>query len=237
MTQQAFADVIEKHLKDNPSEGQPDTVSRGAVGNWEGGKPVGLRNLRAISERFNVSFDWLANNRGETPAIIAGGGQELLSPPPMLPGVRHAEMVELPFPASRPMIDIQGVAMGSIVHQFEGLIIEAQVIDRIPCPPHLMGVKGIYGIYVEGESMSPMHNPGEPRIVHPGRPVLPGDSVVVQTRHWNEDPGQGYIKLFRRRKGESILLEQLNPKITLEIPVKYVVSIHHVLTMSEVLGL
>lgn len=236
MTQEAFASAIETQLRNNPADGQLETVSRGAVANWERGKPIGLRNLRAISARFNVSFDWLANHVGDTPAMLAGTSDDPKPPTPV--EFIKTEMAQgAPTLGPRPMIDIQGVAMGSIVHEFEGMIIEAAVIDRIPCPPHLAGVTGLYGIYVDGESMAPMHNPGEPRIVHPGRPVKPGDTVVVQTRRWDDDPGQGYIKIFRRRKGDSIVLEQINPKITIEIPVKHIKSIHHVLTMSEVLGL
>lgn len=237
MTQQGFAAAVEAQLKEHPVEGQPDTVSRGAVGNWEGDKPIGLRNLRAISQRFNVSFDWLANGTGALPVIIENQSTTQASATAPPSQFRAAQIERLPAPGARPTIDFLGSAMGSIVHEFEGVVLEGGIVDRIPCPPHLVGANGLYGIYVEGESMMPMHNPGEPRIVHPGRPIMPGDTVIVQTRRWDDDPGQGYIKIFRRRKADMIVLEQLNPRITLEIPVKYVVSIHHVLTMSEVLGL
>lgn len=42
-------------------------VTRGAVGNWELGKEIGLDNMAAISERANVSLDWLAYNKGGMP--------------------------------------------------------------------------------------------------------------------------------------------------------------------------
>lgn len=45
------------------------TLTRGAVGNWELGKDVGLDNLKAISELAHVSIDWLAYNAGERPTI------------------------------------------------------------------------------------------------------------------------------------------------------------------------
>jgi phage repressor protein C with HTH and peptisase S24 domain len=238
MTQQAFADAITAHLKRNPVGDQPDAVSRGAVGNWEGGKPVGLRNLRAIAELWDVSIDWLSHAKGEPPAL-------LLTQQPKRRAVygsrRTTPDLEPSFaiaPPRRKMLEFRGVAQGSLINEFEGMvIIHDQVIDRVPMPPHLEDVEGIYGIYVRGDSMDPMHKQGEPRIVHPGRPVRPDDSVVVQTRRWEDDPGQAYIKLFRRFKGDSVVLEQLNPPAVLEIPNKYVSSMHHVLTMSEVLGL
>lgn len=42
-------------------------VTRGAVGNWELGKEIGLDNLATISERAGVSLDWLAYNKGPMP--------------------------------------------------------------------------------------------------------------------------------------------------------------------------
>ncbi len=42
-------------------------VQRGAVGNWELGKGIKTKNLTLISDRFNVSMDWLANRTGEPP--------------------------------------------------------------------------------------------------------------------------------------------------------------------------
>lgn len=240
MSQQAFADALTEHFRANTIEGEPhDRVSRGAVGNWELDKPIGIKNLRAICERWNISFDWLTSGKGLSPELLGG------APAPAKPSQGQFMEAELDrsapqhnrYEGARPTIEIQGSAMGSIVHDVEGFQIEGSVIDRIPCPPHLAGITGIYGIYVTGDSMVPMHNPSEVRIVHPGRPVNPGDTVIVQTKKWDDDPGQGYIKIFRRKQRDSIILEQLNPKAMLEIPIKYVKSVHHVLTMNEVLGM
>lgn len=45
-------------------------VTRGAVGNWELGREIGLENLATIAEKAGVSLDWLAYNKGPRP--IAG---------------------------------------------------------------------------------------------------------------------------------------------------------------------
>jgi len=42
-------------------------TTRGAVGNWELGKGIKLENLRQISEKFEVSLDWLSKGTGRTP--------------------------------------------------------------------------------------------------------------------------------------------------------------------------
>lgn len=49
-------------------------VSRGAVGNWEGGKGIKRENLQRISDRFDVSFQWLATGHG----IPRGGPKQSL---------------------------------------------------------------------------------------------------------------------------------------------------------------
>src|SRR5690554_4830376 len=42
-------------------------VTRGAVGNWELGKGIKRENLQKIADRYGISFDWLATNRGPDP--------------------------------------------------------------------------------------------------------------------------------------------------------------------------
>lgn len=44
------------------------TFTRGAVGNWEQGKEIGLESLRAIAELADVSLDWLAYDNGPKPS-------------------------------------------------------------------------------------------------------------------------------------------------------------------------
>lgn len=136
-------------------------------------------------------------------------------------------------------LPVLGTAAGSLVDdKIEGFqFFGGDPIEYVRRPPALERVPNAYAIYVTGESMDPMHRPGELRFVHPGRPAAPGDTVIVSTQHWEHDPGQGYIKLFRRRTGDRVILEQINPRATIEIPVQYVMNMHRVLTMNELFGL
>lgn len=55
-SQEQFASLLSKEAKN---------VTRGAVGNWEQGKEVGIESLTAICRVSGVNLDWLAYNRGE----------------------------------------------------------------------------------------------------------------------------------------------------------------------------
>lgn len=54
-SQERFAEMLSTDAKD---------LTRGAVGNWELGKEVGLENLTAICKLSGVNLDWLAYGRG-----------------------------------------------------------------------------------------------------------------------------------------------------------------------------
>lgn len=152
--------------------------------------------------------------------------------------------VPYPYPSNLPNdLPVLGTAAGALIHdedlgkEFEGFHLEATVIQYVRRPPALQHVKEAYSLFVEGDSMYPMHPPGELRFVHPLRSAAPGDSVIVQTRTWQDDPGQAYIKIYKRRSGGQLHLEQLNPPCTISIPLEFVVSMHRVLTMNELFGI
>ena len=144
----------------------------------------------------------------------------------------------VPPPASRvDMMELRGTAMGSIIREgVEGFNFEGTPLGYVRRPPSLSAVRDAYALLVTGDSMVPMHNPGETRIVNPRRPTAPGDTVIAITKHWEEDPGEAYIKILRRRTQNSVILEQLNPNLVLEIPTRYVAALHYVLTYDDLLG-
>ncbi|NMN56890.1 phage repressor protein C with HTH and peptisase S24 domain [Xanthobacter sp. SG618] len=133
-------------------------------------------------------------------------------------------------------LPVLGTAGGAVIRQVDGFRMEHEVVDYVRRPPALAKQMNAYAIFVVGESMAPMHNPGDLRFVDPEQRPSIGDSVVVQTKHYNGDPGQGYIKLLKRRTPTNIVLQQLNPAAILEIPTQYVVSVHKVLTMNDLFG-
>jgi len=58
-SQEKFAEILAAE------SGAP--ITRGAVGNWELGKEVALKNLTLIAEVAGISLDWLAHNAGQRP--------------------------------------------------------------------------------------------------------------------------------------------------------------------------
>lgn len=135
-------------------------------------------------------------------------------------------------------LPVLGTAAGSAIKSeegvdFEGFELESRVVQYVKRPPALADIADAYSIFVDGDSMHPMHSQGDLRFVNPHMPVSPGDSVVVQTRTWDDKPGQAYIKIYRRRAGGFLLLEQLNPQATISIPQQYVLSVQRVLTTNE----
>lgn len=58
-TQQRLAEVLS-----DPKYGWPDTVSRGAVGNWEQGQGIKFENIQRIAVVTECSLEWLATGRG-----------------------------------------------------------------------------------------------------------------------------------------------------------------------------
>lgn len=135
-------------------------------------------------------------------------------------------------------VPLIGLAMGSVLRSnIASMVTDNQPIDYVWRPPALTKARDIYAMLIVGDSMAPMHPPGELRFVNPHRPAENGDTVVVRTRNWEGDAPQTLIKILRRRTADKLVLEQLNPSATVEIPFEVVESVHRVLTTRELFGL
>jgi phage repressor protein C with HTH and peptisase S24 domain len=109
------------------------------------------------------------------------------------------------------------------------------IVDYKPRPAALADVAAAYAVYAVGSSMEPRYFPGELVHVHPGRPVEPGDFVLVQIRP--RDVGdavpRALLKRLVRRSGSKIVLEQYNPKKSFELKTDEIVSMHRVVASGE----
>lgn len=109
-------------------------------------------------------------------------------------------------------------------------------IDEIGRPVVLIGAPDAYAVWVIGDSMSPIHPAGEPRVVHPHRPVRAGDAVIIQVREREGGPLFGFIKTFVGRSDQFVIARQLNPEAVIRFKASTVVAVHRVLTYGELLG-
>lgn len=224
-------------------------VTRGAVGNWERGEPISREWLVALAELARAKVEWIVRAEGPAPERIAievvardhPRVAYLPAPPEVetktgakaIAGEIRPAKVGLGETHLRRDLPVVGTACGAIAN---GFIIGNDVIDYVLRPPALSGIDQAYAIYVEGESMLPLHKPGDLCFVHPGRPCLRGDSVIIQLKHGEGKPIEGYIKTFIRANDEWIFAQQYNPAGEVKYKKAFVYRMHHVLTMKELFG-
>ncbi|HEV2098606.1 MAG TPA: LexA family transcriptional regulator [Stellaceae bacterium] len=97
-----------------------------------------------------------------------------------------------------------------------------------PRPPQLADVLDGYGVYVEGDTMSPRFKAGELVYVDPVRPPGPGDDVVVHLA-----TGQSFIGEFVRRDSTGIVCRQYNPPIETEYRTQFIRSVHLIVAATR----
>jgi phage repressor protein C with HTH and peptisase S24 domain len=147
--------------------------------------------------------------------------------------VRDAPQVRFAGAQLRPEnVPVRGVVRGGQGGSFELNI--GDPIEYVRRPISLTGKGEIYALHVESDSMAPRYEPGEIILVWAQRPALIGRDVVVQLRpdHDGENP-RAYLKRLLKRNDKDLTLEQFNPKKTLSLKMKDVISVHMVLTRDE----
>lgn len=191
-----------------------------------GSRDFDAESAARYARRYGTSVEWLLYGRGQPPGEASPYTDQFDA---------NFDVPSLENATDEGTVPVLGTAAGSIVDKIEGMNIEGPV-DFVERPHALRRARDLYAIYVTGDSMSPMHRHGELRFVHPHRVARPGDTVVVHTRNHDNDPGQHYIKILERRTAQALYCRQINPDALLEIPGKFVISVHRVLTLNEIFG-
>ncbi|MBB3608638.1 XRE family transcriptional regulator [Rhizobium sp. BK602] len=146
-----------------------------------------------------------------------------------------------PAPTSPPsgegsQIQVMGAAAGSLASGT--MQITEGPIDWIDRPKALENARGIYGLYIDGTSMEPLHRHGSLVLVSEYKPARIGDAVVIQEQRMESEPMMASIGILYARTGEKVVLQKLNPAGSfVEINAKFVKTIHKVLDYGELLGL
>lgn len=197
-------------------------------------------NLRRLAQELGTTINWLQSGEGgkyATPTVQVPAAEKAVEAlEPMAVAVPQAALSLANMQsAMAPDLPVFGTAAGSMeIDGHGGFEMEARVIEYVRRPPALSGVADAYAIYVEGMSMHPKHSDGELRFIHPHRRPRIGDSVIVQAKYSEADAFEAYIGDLVRRSGDRLVLGKLHPVASeVEFEMRYVRSIHRVLTVNE----
>ena len=109
--------------------GEP--LSRGAVGNWELGKEIGLKNMRALAKISGVPLEWISDNVGDP----------------------HEARPSLPI-GSELLVPVVGyVGAGAAAHYYA---VSQGDLDRVPAPPD--SDAQTVAVEIKGDSIGPLFN-------------------------------------------------------------------------------
>jgi phage repressor protein C with HTH and peptisase S24 domain len=156
-----------------------------------------------------------------------------------LPAAKAAAAPEaLPPRAQMPRdVPVYGTAMGANGDGAFELNQTGGIVDMVLRGPGVAHSRNVFAIYVEGESMTPRHRPGELRYCDPGRTPRSGDDVVIVLAAAEPGrPPQAFLKELVRRTATEIITRQSAPERELRFPVDRVKQVIRVLTMNEVMG-
>lgn len=185
-----------------------------------------IDTLQKLAGVLDTSVEWLL---GETDDPSRSVSEQTIT------NVRPAQ-VQVPQNNSMPKnIPVLGTAAGS--HSRGAFQLSSDPVDYVRRPPGLIDARNIYGLYVEGDSMDPQFPAGELIIINPHKPARFGDAVVVQCKGADNDETEATLGILRSRNEKHVVIGKHNPKAEISILRSTVVSVHKVLTMSELLGM
>lgn len=199
------------------------------------GKMPAADRLARLAEVLETTSEWLLGSddadRQVTPTVVSKPKREVAETP------RSFNPLDLPKD-----VPVYAGAIGTALDFSDGVPVEAHlmdmhdVVDMARRPPGLAGSKGIYAIYIAGDSQSPRFESGEMVFVHPFRPVAPGDDIVVQLLDDDDFVNCALVKRLVRRGASEITLRQFNPPSEFTVPNSRVRAMHKILNNSELWG-
>ncbi len=208
-------------------------VSRVAVSQWEsGGTFPTYDRLTAIARALEISVADLIRDDSAASAPIARPSPTppLAAPPAATPPARI-----IPSPQEMPRdLPVRGIAACSAASG--AFQVDGHTVDYVRRPPALNGIPEAYGIYISGDSMEPKFGPGDLVLVHPGRPVRPGDYIILTIQESAQSEPHAFCKRLIRRHSGVITVEQYNPPSQRDFPDSQVQSLHKVLEMADLFG-
>lgn len=189
----------------------------------------------SVAERLALAFE--ETSVGRDPIMALAGLPEKNATTVQYEGQSLAKLLR--------DVPVYGTALGAS-RDFDGTAIEqttlntGEIIAFFQRPTMLNGRTNVYGLYIQGSSMSPRFEHGESAFVERGRPARIGDEVVVYLRDKEEDDGERaagvLVKRLVRNSASYVELEQFNPPVTFKIERENIVRIDRVIPWAELLS-
>ncbi len=185
------------------------------------------------------TLDKIAMALGVTPEWLMTGQRAATSNPDNgLLGGNELRRVEtnLVLPSSLPKdIPVLGTAAGSELGK-GSFQLSTDVVDFLRRPFGLLDARDIYALYVEGDSMSPKFEPGDPIFINPHRKPQPRDYVVIQEPDSNNGEMRAFVKRLVQITPKLVRTEQFNPPANIDFIVRPGLVIHRVTPETELYG-
>lgn len=145
-------------------------------------------------------------------------------------------------------LPVYGTALGA-ERILEGQAIEqaslntGEVLEYKKRPTILNGRSDVYGLYMQGSSMDPLHADGSIVLAERKRPPRSGDSVVVYLRSngdgdYGDDGARARMVMVKRlvkRTAHFLELYQFEGNLTFRVPMEDVLHTDRVLTLDDLL--
>lgn len=190
--------------------------------------PPTLRTIAKIVAATGVSFDMGAesvSSETSSTTFVSSSKSDVV----MAPHVRVPALTDLP--RDLPIRGIAACSSGDGAFQFG-----ANPVDWARRPPAFNGVREAYALYMSGDSMEPRLFQGDLVMVHPSRPVRPGDLAIFILKDGSNEPEYSFCKVFVSDRGGVVTVRQYNPEMTREFPHEHILARHRVMEMADLFG-
>lgn len=200
-------------------------IKRNSVTAWEKGiANPSVKNLNLLTKLYSVSMDEIFGTFDD---------QTSKPKPPRKTQQTTDKRIKIP---------VRGYAQGNYVDIGNAV---KKPIGFLDLAPSFANIVDLYAVYITGDSMSPVHEHGDTRLVAPHNPVKVGDTVVYVKKAMNGQAETSYIKILAEINtypsgAVKYHFDQFNPigrPDAFIVDLNNILQIHKVLTYDEILGL
>jgi transcriptional regulator with XRE-family HTH domain len=184
------------------------------ISQWEKGRTQPDRDrLPAVAKALETSVDWLmSGDLGLEPNALMTEDK-----PTFVPDSRDF-----------PVLGTAECGDGTFA------LLGGDPIDHVNRPSGLAFRRDAYGVYVQGQSMQPAHDPGDLVYVDPRRPPMVGRDCIIQLKQKTEDGAMRcMLKRLVKRTAHKWIFQQFNPVLEITIDNKDIHAVHLVLKAHE----